>query len=815
MRPPSFSVSLTGAAAFAIASLSALSSAAPAQIDAPSPAVRTCYEQPVSFENNQGQAHESIHQLARGPRHLLTTDSTGFCLTLAPESGDAKWAVVRLSWQGGADSVVPNAEGELPGKSHFLRGQRSEAWVRDVASFARVRYPAIYPGIDLLLHGRNGELEYDFLLAPGADPTALRLRIDGAEDVVLNSDGSLRFETPVGEVKMRAPLAFQGNEENVVPCQYRIVGKNEVEFELGEYDRGLPLIIDPILIYGSYLGGSEFDGLWDMTVDEFDNIYLCGETLSDDFPTSPGVFQPTVNGSRDAFVVKFDANRQRLWSTYLGGTETRPPSEYAAGIAVDDQGNVYVTGDSSARDFPTTPGAYNVYPPAGGFVSKLSPDGSTLLYSTLLHGADGLDLEVTPAGDAIVTGLAHATFIPTNGAYDTTFAGLHDAFLLRLNGSGTDVHYATFLGGADLDTPFDLYLQPDESAVIGGSTQSPDYPTSPGAFDSSLGGVADGFISAVSSDGSALLFSTFVGGSDYEWGAALTADGAGLPVLAGTTYSLDHPTTPGAFQETHGGGVCDFFVTGIEHDATGLRFSTYVGGAEGDGASAVTVDGNGNLVVTGFAGAGFPVTTHAWTDQFAGVTDVAVVYLDASARDLHYGSYYGGSDRDTPGEAAVLSDGSLVISGSTVSTDLPVTPDAFQSTAQGQLDAHLTVFSPLVCQESIGYGGPGDLRLTICGDPLSAGNGANLLLRGVPPNGVAFLAVSLSLNPTPFKGGIWGPLPLNLLLSTRADGTGTVRLDGIPGGNGPVDVYIQAIVPDDSQVQGFALSEVLLVRILP
>jgi hypothetical protein len=680
----------------------------PARPDAakPSPAneslVRQKYgELPLSFEANDGQTDSQVRFLARGPSYTLSLTATEAVMVMskpaaAPASGAADSLAPEVLGRGGqmtANSTIetvtlrmqfvdgnqaPQVVGreQLPGTVNYFVGNNPDQWHTNVPTYARVEYQQVYPGIDLVYYGNQRQLEYDFVIAPGADPGAIHMRFAGADGLEVDAQGELVLQTAAGPVVQHRPVVYQevSGMRQEVAGRYVLAGSGEVGFELGAYDPNRPLVIDPVMLsYSTYLGITGFDegnGIavdsagnayvtgslggdafvsklnaggtrlvylaylrgngaqagWAITVDGAGNAYVTGQTNATDFPTTAGAFQTAFGGGpSDAFVTKLNATGTALvYSTYLGGSAR----DQAYGIAVDGAGNAYVTGYTESTDFPTTEGAFQTVYGGGvrdAFVAQLSADGTALAYSTYLGGSahdEARAITVDSAGNAYVTGFTASTDFPTTeGAFQPAHQGdfVLSAFVTKLSGDGTALVYSTYLGGSGgYDVGYGIAVDGAGNAYVTGGTGSIDFPTTPGAFQTTLRGT-NAFVSKLSGDGTALVYSTYLGGSGGDTGGGVAVDGAGNAYVAGSTSSNNFPTTPGAFQTSNRGGVFDAFVSKLSGDGTALVYSTYLGGFARDQALGIALDGAGNAYVTGFTNStNFPTTPGAFQTAFRG-----------------------------------------------------------------------------------------------------------------------------------------------------------------------------------------------------
>src|SRR3989442_1243037 len=440
----------------------ALASCAPASATRPStetpqaskPQVLAAYGKlPLSFEANQGQTDPKAKFLSRGRGYTLFLTSTEAVLTLTKAdahakrkiSGDARLVepekragtVLRMKFVGANPAPAVAGVGELPGKSNYFVGNDPKKWRANVPTYAKVRYQDLYPGIDLVYYGNQRQLEHDFVVSPGADPKAITLAFEGMDGVAIDALGDLVLRADGGEVHLRKPVVYQeqNGQRAVIPTRYVLKAERQVVFEVAAYDINKPLVIDPTLVYSTFLGGSGGDQGNGIAVDAVGNAYVTGSTGSSNFPTTAGAFQTTLGPGGDAFVTKLNPTGSALvYSTYLGGTGF----DEGFGIALDAAGNTYVTGETFSLDFPIL-GAFQST--SGGdfdsFVTKLNPTGSALVYSTYLGGAsldDGLGIALDAAGNAYVTGLTSSSNFPTTlGAFQpNVLGGGGDTFVTKL-----------------------------------------------------------------------------------------------------------------------------------------------------------------------------------------------------------------------------------------------------------------------------------------------------------------------------------------------------------------------------------------------
>jgi hypothetical protein len=660
---------------------------------------------PLGFEENRGQTDAQVKFLARG-------DGYGLFLTpaeavLALKDGPP----LRLRWEGARSAPRVSGERELPGRSHYLIGNDPARWRQGIPSYERVLYREIYPGVDLVFYGNGRQLEHDFVLAPGADPGKVRLAVEGADGMEIDGAGDLvlHLGSHLGsrEVRLKRPVAYQeiGGVRREVASGWRRIGGVRLGFEVGERDPARPLVIDPVLVYSTYLGGSSLEEGHAIAVDPAGNAYVTGFTYSSDFPTRGSI--PPSSNPYDAFVTKLSPAGALVYSTYLGG---RFSIESGHGIAVDASGYAYVTGYTASPDFPLV----NPLPPpqrgTGGnaFVAKLSPGGSALVYSTTLGGAD-LDearaIGIDSQGGAYVAGVTYSPDFPrVNPLLHPQSLGSADAFVARLSPSGSALVYSTPLGGSSRDEANGIAVYGGGNAYVVGGTASPDFPTIDGFQETFQGGPptleSDAFVAHIDPTGAFLIFSTYLGGHDFDTALGVATFG-GLPYVTGITYSRDFPTVR-ALQSAAKVPPDAFLTILLWEDGVPI-VSTYLGGSSGEEGRAVAVDPSGAIYLTGVTESpDFPVKD-AFQARCAPLTspihctqDVFVTKLAPMASGLVYSSFLGGSRGAVTGLGergfgiVAGPTGDAYVTGWTTSLDFP-TVNSFQPRpAGGSFDAFVT-----------------------------------------------------------------------------------------------------------------------------
>ncbi len=563
----------------------------------------------------------------------------------------------------------------LPGQVNFLLGERPGPQA-GLPMYGSVRYRELYPGIDLVYGGDGRNLKSEFRLAPGADPSVIRMRFAGNSAVAIAADGSLEIDAQGGELREAAPVAYQEQDgkRNAVAARFTIERDGSVSFIVNGYDPTLPLVIDPVVAYSTLLGGSSTDADLAMAVDSTGAVYLAGYTASYDFPTVNPV-QNLNGGGNDVFVAKLNpAGNALVYCTYLGGTG----DDRAYGIAVDSTGSAYVTGSTASRNFPVVlPLQSKLAGTRNAFVLKLNAAGNALVFSTYLGGSGsdtGYGIAVDKTGSPYVTGDTTSSTFPATG-FQKAFHGVQDAFVSKLSADGSHLVYSTFLGGAASDHGAALAVDASGSAYVTGSTYSTDFPVA-GAFQGSNAGGQDAFLARVSADGNSLSFSTYFGGSggsvSYpESGQAIALDAAGNIYLAGSTNSPNLPMLQ-PLQASLDGWE-DAFVAKFT-SAGWPVYSTYLGGSGMDYGNALAVDAAGNAYVAGYTYSTDLPTINAVQPNIslAGDVDAFLAILNPAGNALLYLSYLGGPGSDTASALALDSAGGIYVAGWTLSTSFPL-----------------------------------------------------------------------------------------------------------------------------------------------
>ena len=681
------------------------------------------YSLPLSFEENHGQADSNISFLGRGPGLSVAFRRNEADFLFARQTANRRAAArryedsssdhlsassLRMRLLGGNPS--PRIEGKepLPGTANYFIGNNPTNWRTSIPTFARVRYAQVYPGIDLEYYGAEQRLEFDFKLAPGADPAAIRFRLDGAQKLTLDPQGNLIATTHGDPITFHAPEIYQpdakGNDRPV-RGSFKISAGRTVSFTLGNYDHAKPLIIDPILNYSTLLAPSSNENQVALAVDSAGNAYVTGTAMSG-FPTTAGAFQTTALSDKLSFypfVAKLNSTGTALiYSTYLMGTG----GDFSTSIAIDASGNAYIAGSTTSTDFPVTPGAFQATDPTksypygteigSGFVTKLNSTGTGLIYSTYLGGGM-LDviwgIAVDASGSAYLTGnTADLDFPTTAGAFQTTAPQTttqnESGFVTKLNPAGTALVYSTYLSGGNGDWPAAIALDTAGEAYVTGWTGSPAFPITPNAIEPNMFSTQAGFVTKLKSDGSGLVYSTFLGSIL----SAIAVDANGNAYVGGEGGALQYPVTPGAIDQPNG----TFVVAKINDSGTALIYAALLGGSTGldSNLSAIAIDSQGDAIVGGCTIASdYPVTPGAFETQnlawlYSGQLAGFVTKIDPAGATFLYSTYIGGTgdqsfltNADCPSQVSLDNAGNVYVAGGSASPDFPTTSGAIVPSA--------------------------------------------------------------------------------------------------------------------------------------
>lgn len=687
---------------------------------------------PLMFIENVGQfpasgGEEIRFQVPTGQTTLSLTDNALWFTALAqpePPSDPTAAAAsdpqtmlldpragVNLKLSFGEANPQPRLEpfNRLETRVSFFTGRDPTLWRSDVPVWGGVRYVDLYPGIDLEISGENGQLvqrlvsKEDVAIAEVSPLANIRWQIEGADTLALDGNGQLRLTTAIGDFTLPLPQAVDLSGAPLdLPTSAEVNGLEITS----PFSPAPPLLSSPAqtaaagdLLYSTYLGGpGSLDSGRDIAADGAGHAYVTGLAYPG-FPSTPGVFDPTVDGVySDAFMVKVNpAGSGLVYATFLGGSDYDAPQ----GLSLDAAGNVFVTGVTSSFDFPTTPGAFDsvMNGESDAFVTKINADGTALLYATLLGGNSGIDfglsIDTDSAGYAYVTGFTQAPDFPTSGGGGGYHGGLTDSFAAKVAPDGSTLAYSTLLGGSDSDYSYDVAVDGSGHTYLTGYTFSADFPTTAGVYDRTLTNI-EAFVVKLDSAGTP-AYSTFLGGSDGDFGYALAVDSSESAYVSGFTQSYDFPATPGAFDSTFNVGYSgDAFVAKLSPNASALIYATFLGGTHHDSGEDIVVDAGGSAYLTGQTGStNFPTTPGAFDRECTGCNQT-YPYTDAFVAKFHpngslaYSSFFGGETSYERGYGIALAGpDDVFLAGDTNSTDFPTTAGAFDATLAGFSDAYV------------------------------------------------------------------------------------------------------------------------------
>ncbi len=615
---------------------------------------------------------------------------------------------IHLRFSGANKSVKIEGAEESEAKVNFLLGKDREKWITEARTFQKLIYRDLYPYVDLIVYGANQRIKQEYRVKIGGDIENIKILYEGAERLSINEKGQLEIKTKNGLLTEDIPESYQFVEGKKVSieCEFVIEQEGIIGFKVGEFEKDRELIIDPFLVFSTYLGGDLPNVGMDMAIDGAGNTYVAGYTSSLNFPTTAGAWDETFNdlGYSDVFVTKMNAAGTGLiYSTYIGGGYW----DFGKGIAVDGSGNVYVTGSTESDNFPITAGAYDTGHNGSSdiFVTKLNPTGSGLVYSTYI-GSGGWDegecLRIDGGGNAYIAGTAgYSNFPTTTGAFDTTHNGGFDVVLVKLDPTGSSLIYSTFLGGTNNDQAYGVVIDGAGNAYITGQAGSDNFPTTLGAYDTTyndtVGTYGDVFISKLDAAGAILLYSTYLGGNYFDYGRGIAIDGGGNAFVTGYTASDDFPTTPGVHDTSFNNGT-DVFVTKINSIGSKLLYSTYLGGSGVDEGYGIVVDGLGLVHVIGDTDStDFPTTFGAFDKSHNGDDDVFITVFTPSGSALIYSTYIGGTKADEGRALRIDGKGNAYITGAAYSFDFPTTAGAYSTAKTGTCDVFITkiAFPPI------------------------------------------------------------------------------------------------------------------------
>ncbi len=708
---------------------------------------------PLNFIPNKGQIDTKAKFYLKGNSYEFYFTPQEAALSFSSQTTNEKKGVtLALQFLHANPDVKIEGLSKASGKINYFAGKDKSKWITDLPIYEKIIYRELWKDIDLVFYSKDNALKYDLILHPGASIEDIKLTYRGSKGISLDDKGNLQVHNELGILIDESPISYQEVQdkrvmvESIFKIKKQKDGGEYFSFELLEdYLPSYSLIIDPGLVFSTFLGGLVLDvgtneaNKLGIAVDKEGNVYVAGGTVSPSYPVTLGAFQEVSFNREDfnttAYITKLNSDGSGLiYSTFLGGSM----SDEARSIAIDSMGNAYVTGETSSSDFPVTLGAFQEDFPgmdsSSAFAAKLSPDGSQLIYSTFLGGSnddEGTGIAVDIYGNAYVAGeTASPDFPITLGAFQEDFPSFFNpveppdedegmklqqntvdsVFVAKLSTDGSSLIYSTFLGGSEDDEALDIAVDDMGNAYITGETASPDFPTTLGAFQEIYAGNGDDvFVTKLNSDGSALIYSTFIGGSGDDEANTIAIDKMGNAYVGGETTSRDFPVTLGAFQvefltETEFDEDAGF-VAKLNADGSKLIYSTFLNGSRfavngrviGDNeVQGIAVDDEGNAYVTGLTNSpNFPVTLGAFEEKFQGSRtdepvidfgDAFIAKLGPDGTILLYSTFLGGSGDDFARNLAIDKDGNVYVVGYTTSPDFPVTLGAFDDTFRGLVD---------------------------------------------------------------------------------------------------------------------------------
>jgi len=659
--------------------------------------IKTYGKLPLYFIENKGQVDEKVSFYERGAGHATFFTSKGVVIGLTKRDVKAEKTAlhggikdlkakkpekvtteaVALSFVGANNKAKITAGDKKTGHANYFVGNDKSKWKSNIPTYGAVTYKDIYKKIDIKFYGNNRQLEHDVIVRPGGDLLKARFAYKGIQGLKITEEGGLEVSLIDGKLIEKKPVIYQeiDGKRVIIKGSYRIFKSNKENFTYGfnvaSYDHTKDLVIDPVLVYSTYLGGSAQGEGMGIAVDSSGAVYVTGYTVAADFPIA-NPLQAAIRGSTDAYVTKINpAGTALVYSTYLGGGS----GEIGYAIAVDASGAAYVTGNTTSTDFPLMNPIQGVY--GGGthdaFITKLNPAGSALVWSTYLGGNGydfGKSIAVDTMGNAYVSGKAGSTDFPLMNPIQAALRGQTDAFVTKINPAGSALVYSTYLGGSADELENVIAVDATGNAYVGGYTTSRDFPLMnpiQGAFG---GGFYDVFISKINPVGSALVWSTYLGGSRDEQGVGIAVDAAGSAYVVGYTSSTDFPLMS-PIQGVFGGGTFDAFVTKINPAGSALVYSTYLGGSGYDLGARIAVDNGGFTYVTGWTlSTDFPLMNPIQA-TVAGLTDAFITKINPGGSAFVWSTYLGGINDDNGNDIAVDSAGAAYVTGSTASSDFP------------------------------------------------------------------------------------------------------------------------------------------------
>jgi hypothetical protein len=669
---------------------------------------------PVEFEENQGQHDPAIRYLARarGYQMYLTSDGPVIVFSRSKPSDDVKRSAIQMRFGGANETPELVGQERSEHKTNYFVGDHPSDYRTDIPNYARVLYRQVYPGIDVAFYGRNGAVEYDLLLRPGADPGRIEMDFAGAEKLELDASGDLLIHTGAGVLTQHRPAVFQERDgaREAVAADYRVVDGNKVRLQVASYDPGRTLTVDPILSYSTYIGS--FNGgssdLRGVAVDPAGNAYVVGTTAATDWPVA-SAYQSSRAGANDIVVAKINPQGTGLvYSTYLGG---RNSNSSANAISIDASGNAYIAGTTTSNSYPTTKNVFSGAINGGGaVVTKLNAAGNGLVFSTYLKNAGGTPYGVASdsSGNVVVAGTTRSgTLTTTSGALQTTTGATTTGFISKLSPTGSALVFSTYLGGSVNDNVNGLALDPSGNIYVTGDTASNNFPVTAGAFQSTTPGPHPAFVAKINPTGTTMLYGTFLGGNSFDMGLAIAVDAGGRAFVTGNTESVDFPIRNGRGWGVSNPNFSVSFISVLNADGAGLYWSTLFGGngcltstvtsctyyGWMDRGMGIAVDSSGtNVYAVGFLSSIEGVNLYDPIQSVLnGSSDAFVVHLQQDALtpnlfNTRYATRLGGTSGDVANAVAIDGQGNVYVVGGNnagsanggLSGDFPTTKGAYR-----------------------------------------------------------------------------------------------------------------------------------------
>lgn len=635
---------------------------------------------PLSFELNKGQFSSDARYIAR------TINSTTLIHDKEIIIKDFN-NKIKISFLNSDINMKIVTGYELEGKANYLIGSDSSKWITDVPMYSSVKYSNAYQGIDIVCYGKGKVLEFDGIISAGADYKQIELKIESPMKLSEDELGNIVFRDNNSEMKLIKPYCYQmiNGQKTEIESKYDVLDENSIKFNVGGYDNTKELIIDPVLIYSTYLGGNESqfgEGGYAIDTDSSGNVYVAGYTNSYDFPIE-NPYQGTLNGLYNAFVTKLNSTGSKLiYSTYIGGSG----SDYGVALTLDKSNHVYLTGNTSSTDFPiVNPYQSDLKGGVNAFALKLNTTGNTLVYSTYLGGSKedyGTGIGVDDIGNAYIGGYTSSVDYPIIAAYQENLLGVENAFVTKLSNLGNAIIFSTYIGGRGKDNTKALDLDANNNIFITGYTTSSNFPTVH-AFQPTLGGMRDAFVTEIDKSGRSLIFSTYYGGMADDFGNDIAVDNNGNIYVTGSTSS-SNLYTKNSFQSNLLGSS-NAFVLKLVPSGAGVDFATYFGGTGFDYANCISLDGTSGLYITGgTTSSDFPII-NAIQPVNMGNTDAFISKLSNDGSELFFSTFLGGSQVDFGNCISCGPDKSVNVTGVTFSNNFPL-EKPYQGLMEGIVD---------------------------------------------------------------------------------------------------------------------------------